>query len=178
MTLRLRKAALTAHIAFSVGWLGAIVAFLVLSIYALASDDVATVRVAYEALERMGWVVLLPFSAASLVSAVLQSLVSPWGLFRHYWVLFKLVINVVATIVLVMYTATLAELARVAADEPAALDAGGRWSPVLHAAGALILLLFATALAVYKPRGLTPWGREKQQAHPRTEATAALQHRR
>lgn len=37
---RLRKFALTAHITSSVGWLGAVVCFLALSIVGLASDDV------------------------------------------------------------------------------------------------------------------------------------------
>jgi hypothetical protein len=32
----------------------------------------------------------------------------------------------------------------------------------LHAASALFLLLVATTLAVYKPRGLTPYGQRKQ----------------
>jgi hypothetical protein len=36
-------------------------------------------------------------------------------------------------------------------------------SPVLHAAAALLLLLTATVLAVYKPRGMTRYGWRKQQ---------------
>jgi hypothetical protein len=43
-------------------------------------------------------------------------------------------------------------------------------SPVLHAALALLLLLTATTLAVYKPRGMTPYGQRKQR-----EQRAALQ---
>ena len=35
-------------------------------------------------------------------------------------------------------------------------------SPVLHAAAAMLLLLTATVLAVYKPRGMTRYGRRKQ----------------
>lgn len=35
-------------------------------------------------------------------------------------------------------------------------------SPILHATLALLLLLIATMLAVYKPPGLTPYGRRKQ----------------
>lgn len=40
MTLRLRKFTLTAHVIFSVGWLGAVVAYLTLAIAALTSHDV------------------------------------------------------------------------------------------------------------------------------------------
>jgi hypothetical protein len=37
-------------------------------------------------------------------------------------------------------------------------------SPLLHAVAALLLLLVATTLAVYKPRGMTPYGRRRQRA--------------
>ncbi|MDP9202749.1 MAG: hypothetical protein M3P26_12560, partial [Gemmatimonadota bacterium] len=35
-------------------------------------------------------------------------------------------------------------------------------SVVLHSVLALLVLLVATTLAVYKPRGMTPYGRRKQ----------------
>jgi hypothetical protein len=88
-----------------------------------------------------------------------------WGLFRHYWVLVKLVINLVATIVLLMYTQTLGHLAGVAADTTASgpeLAVLQTPSVVLHAGAALLLLLVATTLAVYKPRGMTRYGWRKQ----------------
>jgi hypothetical protein len=82
--------------------------------------------------------------------------VTPWGVFRHYWVVFKLLINVVATVVLLVYTDTFAAMAGVAANPSANLPAVRNASPLLHAGGALALLLVATGLAVYKPRGTTP----------------------
>jgi hypothetical protein len=93
-------------------------------------------------------------SLASLATGLICSLGSAWGLFRHYWVLFKLVINLVATIVLLLYMQTLAYLGDIAAAT--ALSGTGLRglrdpSPVLHAAAALLLLLAATTLAVYKP---------------------------
>jgi hypothetical protein len=157
-----RRLALTAHIASSVGWLGAVAGFLALSVAGLASQDAQTVRAAYLAMDAIGWFVLVPLSLASLLTGLVQSLSSAWGLFRHYWVLFKLLINVVATIVLLMYMQTLGDLADVAAERTfSSPDLGGlrSASPVLHAAAALVLLLAATTLAVYKPRGLTPHGR-------------------
>jgi hypothetical protein len=77
----------------------------------------------------------------------------------------KLVINVVATIVLLLYMQTLRYLAGVAADatlSSADLRALRSPSPVLHAGAALLLLLVATTLAVYKPRGMTRYGWRKQ----------------
>jgi len=48
-------------------------------------------------------------------------------------------------------------------------------SPVLHAAAALLLLLVATVLAVYKPRGMTRYGQRKQQRAKRHEQRALSQ---
>ena len=154
-----RKAMLTTHVITSVGWLGAVACFGALSIVGLASSDADTVRGAYVVMELGGWWVLVPLSAASLVSGVVQGLGTPWGVLRHYWVVFKLGINLVASVVLVMYMQTLAALADDATrpgTDP--LDAASP-SPVVHAGGALVLLVCATILSVYKPRGLTRRGR-------------------
>jgi len=161
---RVRKFALTVHVACSVGWLGAVVCSLVIAVAGLSSQNVQTVRAAYLILEVVGWTVLLPLSLASLLSGLVQSLGTTWGLFRHYWVLAKLVMNVVATTVLLLYMRTLNYLADLAADASSATELHSLQdpSPMLHAAAALLLLLTATALAVYKPRGLTRYGRRKQ----------------
>jgi hypothetical protein len=168
MAPRLRKLALTAHVASSVGWLGAVAGFLALAVAGLTSQDAQTVRAAYLTMELTGWFVLVPLALASLLTGLVQSLGTTWGLFRHYWVLAKLLINVFATIVLLLYTQTLSSLADVAAETPLPRDDLGVLrspSPVLHAGAALLLLLVATTLAVYKPRGMTPYGQRKQQEH-------------
>ena len=165
MTPRLRKAVLTVHVTASVGWLGAVAGFMALSIVGLTSQDAQDVRAAYLAMESTGWFVLVPLSLASLLTGVVQSLGSKWGLFRHYWILAKLLINVVASIVLLLYMQTLSFLADEAAEtsSPGAdLGALRDPSPVLHAGAALLLLLVATTLAVYKPQGMTPYGQRKQ----------------
>ena len=163
LTPRLRKLALTTHVTASVGWLGAVVAFLALSVAGLASQDPQTARGAYLVMELTGWVVLVPLSLASLLTGLVCSLSSSWGLFRHYWVLFKLVINVVATIVLLLYMQTLDALGDVAAaSSSSGLRGLGDPSPALHAAAALLLLLVATTLAIYKPRGMTRYGQRTQ----------------
>jgi hypothetical protein len=154
-----RKFVLTAHVSASVGWLGAIAAFLVLGVVGLTSQDAQTVRGAYLVMDAAAWFVLVPLAFASLLTGLVQSLATPWGLFRHYWVLFKLLINVAATTFLLMYMETFDSMAEVAADPSSDLGAVRNVSPVLHAALALLLLLAATILAVYKPPGLTPYGR-------------------
>jgi hypothetical protein len=162
MPPRLRKLALTAHVTSSVGWLGAVVVFLALAVVGLTSQDAQTVRGAYLVMEPAAWFVLVPSALASLLTGLVMSLGTTWGLLRHYWVLFKLLIAVFATIVLLTYMATFRHMAGVAADPGADLGVVRNASPVLHAALALLVLLVATVLAVYKPRGMTRYGWRKQ----------------
>jgi hypothetical protein len=166
MPPRLRKVALTAHVTFSVGWLGGVAGSLALAVAGLTSQDSQTVRAVYLTMELIGWYVLVPFSVASLVTGLVQSLGTTWGLFRHYWILAKLFINLFASIVLLLYTQTLGSLARVARE--GALMKGDLGvlrspSPLLHASAALVLLLVATTLAVLKPPGVTRYGRKPRQ---------------
>jgi hypothetical protein len=158
MPPRLRTAALTVHVTASVGWLGAAAAFLALGVVGLTSRDAPTVRGAYLVMEPAAWLVLVPLAVASLLTGLVQALGSTWGLFRHYWVLFKLLINVFATVVLLMYMQTFQSMAKVAADPSADLGLVRTASPAAHAGLALLLLVAATVLAVYKPRGMTRYG--------------------
>ena len=170
MTPRLRKFALTAHVISSVGWLGAVVAFLPLAVVGLINQDAQTVRAAYLTMELIGWYALVPLSLASLLTGLVQSLGTTWGLFRHYWVLFKFLITVFSTIVLLTYMETLSYLSGVAAETTLSSgDLSGLRdpSPVLHAGAGLLLLLVAATLSVYKPRGMTRYGRRKQQEERR-----------
>jgi len=114
-------------------------------------------------MEPAAWTVLVPLPLASLLTGLIQSLGTPWGLFRHYWVIFKLVINVAAAVILIAYMQSLAAMAEVASDPGAELSDIRNPSPVLHAAAALVLLLLATLLGVFKPQGMTRYGRRKLQ---------------
>jgi hypothetical protein len=150
-----------AHIVSSVGWLGAVVTSLVLAIAGLVSSDMMLVRAVGLAMELIGWTVLVPLSLASLLTGLLQALGTRWGLLRHYWVLFKLLINIVATVVLLLYMQTLS-----------ALSARADPSPLVHSSAALLLLLVATALSVYKPAGLTPYGQRRHHGYQKVTRPA------
>jgi hypothetical protein len=171
-----RRLALTVHVASSVGWFGAVVVFLVLAAVGATSEDPRMVAAVLVAMEPITWWALVPFAFASLLSGIVSSLGTAWGLFGHYWVLFKLVLNLIATVVLVLYTRTIGLIAGAAAD-PTASGADLRAlaaSPLLHAGAALLVLLAATVLAVYKPRGRTRYGQRRQhERRARPEHAAA-----
>lgn len=172
MGLGARRLVLLLHITSSVGWVGAVITSLVLGVVALVTDDPGTARAVYIVLEPMGTYALVPLSLASFATGVVQSVGTRWGLFWHYWVIVKLVINVVSAAVLFTYLETLRMLATAARSSAGAgPDVLPSSSPVVHSAGALVLLLGATVLSIYKPRGMTRYG--QRQAHALRNASAA-----
>jgi hypothetical protein len=174
----MRKVALVAHVGCSVSWIGAIATSFVLGVAGIASPDGQVVRAAYITLDLIGWYALIPLSLASLITGLIQSLGTTWGLLRHYWVIAKLLMNLFATGVLLLYTQTIAYLTNLArtADTTAELDQLRNPSPILHAVGAMVLLLVALVLSIYKPRGLTAYGRRTlQRQRAATAATRAKQ---
>ena len=169
MTPRVRKLTITAHVAFSVGWLGATAAFLVLSIAGLSSHDAEVVRGACLSMNLISKFVIIPMSLAALATGLLQALGTPWGLFRYYWILVKFGLAILATSALFMHQfAVMGEAAR----RVSGAAAEALFSPNLLSlktelvrapSVAIVFLLTATTLGVYKPWGLTRYGRRKQQ---------------
>jgi hypothetical protein len=161
MTPRLRKFALTVHLTFSVGWIGAVVAYLALVVAAMASQDAQTVRAAWIAMGLIGWFIIVPLALASLLTGLVMSLGTKWGLFRHYWVLFSLVLTTFATVVLLLHMPRVSFFAGVAAKTDGADVGGVRGAlrgELLHAGVGLLVLLVIEVLNLYKPRGMTPYG--------------------
>ncbi len=163
MTSGLRKFVLTAHVTASVGLLGSIAAFLALAVAGLISQDTQLVRAAYLAMELIARLVIVPLAFASLLTGLIQALGTPWGLFRHYWVVVKLLLTVFATVVLLAKMQLIGYAARLAADMtlPRADLREAGIQLVVHAAGGLLVLLVPAVLSVYKPPGVTRYGLAK-----------------
>lgn len=166
MTPRLSKFALTIHITCSVGWLGSVAAFLVLSIAGLTCQNAEVVRGTYLSMNLIGLYIIVPLSLAALATGLIQSLGSEWGLFRHYWVLAKLTLTVAATGLLMLHQFGAVEVAarRVLAVAPGTLPEIGRLGKELvsKAALAVLTLLVITTLSMFKPWGLTQYGLRKR----------------
>ena len=163
MRPRVRKLALTAHVTSSVGWLGAVAGFLALAVAGLTNQDAQMVRAAYLAMDLTGWFIIVPLCIASLLTGIVSSLGTSWGLFRHYWVVAKLLITIPATILLLVHMQPISRVARMAAERTLSrADLGElRIQLVAEAGAALLVLLVATSLSVYKPPGMTRYGWDK-----------------
>lgn len=162
MTPSLRRLSLTAHVTTSVGWLGAVASFLALSIAGLTSGDAEVVRAAYVAMNLVGAFVILPLSVLALITGIVESLGTHWGLLRYYWVIAKLVLTGAAVFVLLLHQFTAVEEAarRVGLASPGiAPEVGGLGIQLaVDAGGAVLVLLVVTALGIFKPWGLTRFG--------------------
>jgi hypothetical protein len=161
---RLSQLALTLHVTSSVGLLGAIAAFLALALTGVTNQDEQAVRAAYLAMPSIARFVVVPLAFASLLTGLIQSLGTPWGLFRHYWVLLKLLVTVFANTILLLKIELIDYAAGLAA-ETALLHADLRQAGiqlVVHASGGLLVLLVPMVLSIYKPLGMTRYGWRKQ----------------
>ena len=170
----LRKFALTVHLTSSVGWIGAVAAYIALDVAVARGQDAQTLRAAYLAMEWTASFVIVPLALATLLTGLVMSLGTKWGLFRHYWTVISLLLTVFATVVLLAETRTISYFADRAADPATSgeeLRALG--STLVHSVGGMVVLLINLWLNMYKPRGLTPYGWRKQH-----EQRSALQRSR
>lgn len=189
MTPAVRKFALTVHLVASIGWIGSVIAYLALDVAAVAGPDADSMRAAFMGMRLILVWVIVPLAFASLITGLIMSLGTPWGLLRHYWVLFSFILTVFALIVLVQHTPDATALAdsrqmdMAGAHSSASSAAHGSATNAtrvssgdfLHAGGGLAVLLVVTVLNVYKPRGMTPygWRLTRSRVRDRDEGAAA-----
>ena len=167
MAPRWRKLTLAVHVVTSVGLLGGVASFLLLAVVGLTSPDIGMVRAAYPAMALIAWVIVVPLALLALVTGLVESLGTKWGLIRHYWVIVKLALTVIAIIVLLLQMGTVSYLGHVAASMQPGDLVEPRTVMVVHSGGGLLVLLLPLALSIYKPRGRTGWGRATTLRSPR-----------
>lgn len=157
----LRRLARAVHVSTSVALAGAVLAFLVLALSGWSHGEDEVARAMYVAMNQAAWLAVLPLAIGALATGLVESLGTAWGLFRHYWVVAKLVLTVATIAVLAAQLSGLGHLsamARAEASMMADMDML-RMSAVIHAAGGLVAVLGIVTLSIYKPGGLTAYGR-------------------
>ena len=171
MNPRTSKIVLTSHITFSVGWLGAVAVFLALAITGLTSQNIQLARSAYMAMELSAWFVIVPFCAASLGTGIVQALGTKWGLFKHYWIVVKLFLTIISTILLLLHMQPISYLSGVAADTSFSntQESDLRIQLIADAGAAILVLLAIITISVYKP-----WGKIKSRLHNNYEENSAI----
>jgi hypothetical protein len=175
--MNLRKLALTLHVIASVGWIGAVACFLALAVIGLASPEIERVRASYVAMDVIYRWAIIPLGLASLVTGFVSSLSTEWGLFRYYWVLVKLLLTIPAALLMLVHAPQVGYLAAGAAAAAFSGDGtiGLRIQLIAYACAALLVLLAATLLSTYKPRGRTAYGARRLDQRNRGKRQPAQQ---
>jgi hypothetical protein len=164
MSPGVRKFALAVHLTLSVGWIGAVAAYMALDVATVTSEDVQTLRTSYLGMDLITQYVIVPLAFASLATGLILSLGTKWGLFRHYWVLISFALTIIATLVLLVERGTIGSLAAMATDPTTSGDLLRAMPSTLpHSGGGTVVLLVVLVLNIYKPQALTRHGWRKQQ---------------
>jgi hypothetical protein len=175
MTPGVRKLALSAHLTFSIGWIGAVAAYVIFDVTVATSQDAELLRAAWIAMGTITSRAIVPLALCSLLSGIVMAVGTRWGLFRHWWVLVSLMLTVFATAVLLSESGYIDRAAAVAADPATSEHALRGLSGTLpHSIGGMAVLLIIQVLNIYKPRGLTRYGWRKQREEASGNAGESL----
>lgn len=152
-----RRAVLVVHVTTSASWLGLTLGLLTLGTTAATTGSAVTVEASVRAMQLFADWLLLPVALLTLLSGLVLSLGTAWGLARHRWVYTKFWLTLATT------TATAFALRPGVNSAVTAVAAGGPlpdagdvlFGPVVS----LSAYVFMTVISVLKPWGPTRRGR-------------------
>lgn len=84
-----RRWLLTIHLLFSAIMFGVAMVFLVLSIVAAGTEDEGILKACYASMHILAKTSVRASTIGTLVTGILLSVLTRWGLFKHYWLIAK-----------------------------------------------------------------------------------------
>ncbi|WP_437096646.1 DUF2269 family protein [Streptomyces sp. enrichment culture] len=167
-----RRASLVVHVVASASWLGLTLGLLALGTTANTTGSAVTVEASVRAMKLFADWLLLPAALLTLLSGLVLSLGTPWGLARHRWVWTKfwLTLATTAATAFALRPGVNAAAAAAAAGHPLP-DGGDVLTGPIVSLSAYVLM---TVISILKPWGPTRRGRRLRAAGrpPRTAAPA------
>jgi hypothetical protein len=158
-----RKGVLIVHLAGSIGWLGADIGLLVLAVTAMTTGSPGLGHGAVVAAALLATWASGPLALLALLSGILLSLTTRWGLVRYWWTTVSLVLTLAAAAAVNLALGPMLrgfEVSVLAArpDAPVAVAMGSAPAHLfVPPCVAFVLLTFITIINVYKP-----WGRTRR----------------
>jgi hypothetical protein len=162
-----RKAVLALHIVAGIGWMGVDIALLVLLISARTTNDAALVLSAFNAIGMIVPIAVPPLSLSILATGIILGLGTRWGLVRYWWVLLKLLLSLVMTVLvfvsLVPAVSSMAVLTATTVSADTARASLGVLPTMLLFPPIVSFLMLGVAviLSIFKPWQRTPWSSER-----------------
>ncbi len=137
------------HVVTSVGWMSQ-----ALALFALNAEDAATRLSALTMAEMLDKELLVYLANTAAFTGLMLSALTPWGYFRHWWVLGKFVITISQ-----LYAGIFILSPNLAASVQAAAKGQDRPAGVLVVGSLLMVsaIAFQAWLSVAKPWKRTPW---------------------
>jgi hypothetical protein len=160
-----RKGVMVLHAVSGISWMGVDIAILILLLTARTSDDVTVVVSGFNAIRMIVPIAVPPLSLSILITGVILGLGSSWGLIRYWWVLVKLCLSLIMTVLVFVSLVpgvnqiALLDITTVSADTVRAslgdIPTQLMYPPMVS----FLMLATATVLSIYKPWRRTPWAR-------------------
>jgi hypothetical protein len=158
------KFLLALHIMVSVGWLGTAYAKFILQLAAMMTNDPDISISIYSTMKNLS--IAFPILAIpTIITGVLLSLSTKWGLIKYYWVVTKFVLSVGVIVTAISLDGHFIDQSISALSGQAMDKSMGTSTPTILlislTVAHLIMLGAATFISVYKPWGKTWFGRRK-----------------
>ncbi|MDQ8707740.1 DUF2269 domain-containing protein [Streptomyces sp. LHD-70] len=153
-----RRATLAVHVVAAAGWLGLTLGLLALAITAITTDSPAMTEATVRSMKLFADWLVIPLALLTLLSGLVLSLGTPWGLARHRWVYTKfwLTLATTAASVFALRPGVTSAAETVASGSPLVDPSDLVAGPIVS----LSAYLFMTVISVLKPWGLTKRGRK------------------
>jgi hypothetical protein len=166
LTPAARKAVLVLHVVAGIGWMGVDIALLVLLITARTTNDAALAVSGFNAIGMIVPIAVPPLSLSILVTGIILGLGTRWGLVRYWWVLVKLLLSLIMTVLvfvsLVPAVSSMAVLSATTISADAVRASLGTLPTMLLFPPIVSFLMLGVAaiLSIFKPWQRTPWSSE------------------
>jgi hypothetical protein len=89
ITIKQKRWLLSAHLLCTVAWLGAALCSLILNLTALFTTDPHLLNAAYVQASILDKAILRGGAIGALITGILLSVLTQWGLVRFYWIIVK-----------------------------------------------------------------------------------------
>lgn len=160
-----RKTILVLHIVSGIGWMGIDMALFALLLTGRTTNDATLVVSSFNAIRIIVPAAVPALSISILVTGLILGLGTPWGLFRYWWVLIKLMLSTIMTVL--VFVALVPGV-----NEIAGLDLTTTSADAVRASLGSVpddlmyppivsfsMLGIAAILSVFKPWKFTPWSK-------------------
>jgi uncharacterized membrane protein len=174
ITVTQKRWLVSAHILSMVVWFGTTVCFLILMIIATQTSDSRTLHIIYTLVETLDVSLIWPSSLASVTTGALIAILTPWGLFRFYWIVLKEVLSLLSIILgmIGLHPWLLYALTVTSAKEGSLVQAASLVVNQQKQFAGIIFQLIALTLMVVISL-FKPWGQSRR---PKRTASAQLAH--